>query len=128
MRWIRGTILAAACGIAAAAGTVFFSFIGLDTIATAGEEVRNPKRNVPIGIIAALLLVTVFYMLVAMAAMVAVAAVAAVAEQVHRHEGDNQQDEETILREPHHGNLPVQVSTLPPAIGAAASPTRRYRV
>jgi APA family basic amino acid/polyamine antiporter len=64
-----GEWLPGATGIAAAAGTVFFSFIGLDTIATAGEEVRNPKRNVPIGIIAALVIVTVFYMLVAMAAM-----------------------------------------------------------
>lgn len=64
-----GEFLPGASGIAAAAGTVFFSFIGLDTIATAGEEVRNPKRNVPVGIIAALVIVTVFYMLVAMAAM-----------------------------------------------------------
>ena len=52
-------------GVTAAAGTVFFSFIGLDTIATAGEEVRNPTRDVPIGILAALVIVTVFYMLVA---------------------------------------------------------------
>ncbi|WP_296951149.1 APC family permease [uncultured Massilia sp.] len=56
-------------GVTAAAGTVFFSFIGLDTIATAGEEVKNPTRDVPIGILAALLIVTVFYMLVAIAAM-----------------------------------------------------------
>ncbi|MBV8636177.1 MAG: amino acid permease [Burkholderiaceae bacterium] len=56
-------------GVAAAAGTVFFSFIGLDTVATAGEEVKNPTRNVPLGIIGALLIVTVFYMLVAFAAI-----------------------------------------------------------
>ncbi|MBA5639212.1 amino acid permease [Duganella sp. LX20W] len=56
-------------GVTAAAGTVFFSFIGLDTVATAGEEVRNPRRNVPIGILAALAIVTVFYMLVAVAAL-----------------------------------------------------------
>jgi len=56
-------------GVTAAAGTVFFSFIGLDTVATAGDEVRNPKRNVPIGILAALAIVTVFYMLVAVAAL-----------------------------------------------------------
>jgi APA family basic amino acid/polyamine antiporter len=56
-------------GVTAAAGTVFFSFIGLDTIATAGEEVKDPRRNVPIGILAALIIVTVFYMLVAVAAM-----------------------------------------------------------
>jgi APA family basic amino acid/polyamine antiporter len=56
-------------GVTAAAGTVFFSFIGLDTIATAGEEVKNPTRDVPIGILAALVIVTVFYMLVAIAAL-----------------------------------------------------------
>jgi APA family basic amino acid/polyamine antiporter len=56
-------------GVTAAAGTVFFSFIGLDTIATAGAEVKNPTRNVPIGILAALVIVTVFYMLVAVAAL-----------------------------------------------------------
>ena len=56
-------------GVTAAAGTVFFSFIGLDTIATAGEEVKDPRRNVPIGILSALVIVTVFYMLVAIAAM-----------------------------------------------------------
>jgi APA family basic amino acid/polyamine antiporter len=56
-------------GVTAAAGTVFFSFIGLDTVACAGEEARNPKRNVPIGIVAALLIVTLFYMLVVVAAI-----------------------------------------------------------
>jgi basic amino acid/polyamine antiporter, APA family len=56
-------------GVTAAAGTVFFSFIGLDTVATAGEEVRDPTRNVPRGILAALAIVTVFYLLVAVAAL-----------------------------------------------------------
>ncbi|MET0982505.1 MAG: amino acid permease, partial [Telluria sp.] len=55
-------------GVTAAAGTVFFSFIGLDTIATAGEEVKDPRRNVPIGILMALIIVTVFYLVVALAA------------------------------------------------------------
>jgi len=56
-------------GVTAAAGTVFFSFIGLDTVATAGAEVRNPKRSVPIAILSALAVVTVFYLLVAVAAV-----------------------------------------------------------
>lgn len=60
---------AALAGVTAGAGLVFFSFIGLDTVATAGEEVRNPTRNVPIGILAALGIVTLFYMLVAIAAV-----------------------------------------------------------
>nr|WP_229223881.1 amino acid permease [Duganella sp. sic0402] len=64
-----GIHITGAAGVTAAAATVFFSFIGLDTVATAGEEVKNPKRNVPIGILAALGIVTVFYMLVAVAAM-----------------------------------------------------------
>ena len=56
-------------GVTAAAGTVFFSFIGLDTVATAGAEVRNPRRSVPIAILSALAIVTVFYLLVAVAAV-----------------------------------------------------------
>lgn len=56
-------------GVTAAAGTVFFSFIGLDTVATAGAEVTNPRRNVPVAILAALGIVTVFYLLVAVAAV-----------------------------------------------------------
>ena len=60
---------AALVGVTAGAGLVFFSFIGLDTVATAGEEVRDPTRNVPIGILAALGIVTLFYMLVAIAAV-----------------------------------------------------------
>jgi APA family basic amino acid/polyamine antiporter len=56
-------------GVTAAAGTVFFSFIGLDTVACAGEEVRNPTRNVPIGILSALVIVTVSYMLVSVTAI-----------------------------------------------------------
>jgi APA family basic amino acid/polyamine antiporter len=65
----KGASAGGMAGVAAAAGTVFFSFIGLDTIATAGEEVDNPTRNVPIGILAALLIVTVFYLVVAVAAL-----------------------------------------------------------
>lgn len=56
-------------GVTAAAGTIFFSFIGLDTVATAGEEVKDPKKNVPRGIILALLIVTAGYILVAIAAV-----------------------------------------------------------
>ena len=61
--------LAGMAGVTAASGTVFFSFIGLDTIATAGAEVSNPKRNVPVGILAAMVIVTIFYLLVAVAAV-----------------------------------------------------------
>ena len=52
-------------GIGAAASSIFFSFIGLDAVSTAGEEVRNPRRTLPIAIISALVVVTAVYILVA---------------------------------------------------------------
>lgn len=56
-------------GVSAAAGTVFFSFIGLDAVATAGAEAKNPRRNVPLAIVLALVVVVVTYMLVALAGL-----------------------------------------------------------
>ncbi|WP_421845145.1 amino acid permease [Mycobacterium sp.] len=56
-------------GIGAAAGTIFFSFIGLDAVATAGEEVKDPQQTVPRALIAALVIVTSVYVLVALAAL-----------------------------------------------------------
>jgi len=53
----------AAVGLAA--GTIFFSYIGLDAVSTAGEEVRNPRRNLPLAIIFALITVTAIYVAVA---------------------------------------------------------------
>ena len=60
--WASGS-----AGISAAAGTIFFSFIGLDAVSTAGEEVRDPKRALPRAIIGALLIVVTVYVLVAVA-------------------------------------------------------------
>lgn len=56
-------------GVSAAAGTIFFSYIGLDAVSTASEEVVNPRRNIPIAIIGALLIVTSVYVGVAVAAV-----------------------------------------------------------
>ena len=56
-------------GISAAASTIFFSYIGLDVVSTAGGEAINPRRTLPLGIILSLLLVTGVYMLVAAAAV-----------------------------------------------------------
>ncbi|MFB7248411.1 amino acid permease [Streptomyces populi] len=53
-------------GIGAAASTVFFSFIGLDAVSTAGEEVKNPRRTLPLAIIYSLSVITAMYMLVAL--------------------------------------------------------------
>ncbi len=60
-----------AAGISAAAGTIFFSFIGLDAVATAGEEVKNPQKALPVAIIGALVIVTLVYLAVAGAGLAA---------------------------------------------------------
>ncbi|MFI7418183.1 amino acid permease [Nonomuraea sp. NPDC049684] len=56
-------------GITAAASQVFFSYIGFDAASTAGEEARNPKRDLPLAILLSLLIVTAVYVLVAVAAV-----------------------------------------------------------
>jgi APA family basic amino acid/polyamine antiporter len=58
-------------GITSAAGIIFFSYIGLDAVSTAGEEVHNPRRNLPLAIITALIVVTSIYLLVALVAVAA---------------------------------------------------------
>lgn len=56
-------------GITAAAGAIFFTFIGLDAVSTAGDEVKDPQRTMPRAIIGALLIVVTIYLLVAVAAL-----------------------------------------------------------
>lgn len=56
-------------GIGTAAGTIFFSYIGLDAISTAGDEVKDPQNTMPRALIAALVVVTGVYILVALAAL-----------------------------------------------------------
>jgi basic amino acid/polyamine antiporter, APA family len=58
-------------GISSAAGIIFFSYIGLDAVSTAGEEVKNPRRNLPLAIIFALITVTSIYIAVAVVAVAA---------------------------------------------------------
>jgi APA family basic amino acid/polyamine antiporter len=50
-------------GILGAAGVVFFAFIGFDAVSTAAQEARNPKRDMPIGILGSLAVCTVLYVL-----------------------------------------------------------------
>jgi APA family basic amino acid/polyamine antiporter len=52
-------------GIQAGAAVVFFAYIGFDAVTTVAEEVRNPKRDLPIGIIGSLIICTVVYIVVA---------------------------------------------------------------
>jgi APA family basic amino acid/polyamine antiporter len=52
-------------GIMAAAAVVFFAYIGFDAVSTTAEEAKNPARDLPIGIIASLIICTALYLSVA---------------------------------------------------------------
>ncbi|EOO57689.1 amino acid transporter [Bacillus cereus VD196] len=53
-------------GVTTGAATVFFAYIGFDAVSTAAEEVKNPQRNMPIGIIASLSICTILYIVVSL--------------------------------------------------------------
>jgi basic amino acid/polyamine antiporter, APA family len=48
-------------GILGAAGVVFFAFIGFDAVSTTAQEAKNPKRDMPIGILGSLVICTILY-------------------------------------------------------------------
>ncbi|MBS1667694.1 MAG: amino acid permease [Bacteroidetes bacterium] len=50
-------------GVLAGAGTVFFAFIGFDAVSTAAQEAKNPKKDMPIGILGSLAICTILYIL-----------------------------------------------------------------
>ncbi len=52
-------------GIFRAAGMIFFAYIGFDAVSTAAQEARQPKRDMPIGIIGSLIICTILYVLFA---------------------------------------------------------------
>jgi APA family basic amino acid/polyamine antiporter len=58
-----------AAGVTAAASRLFFSYIGFDAASTAGEEAKNPRRDLPRAIIGSIALITALYILVAIAAI-----------------------------------------------------------
>jgi len=51
-------------GVMTGAGIVFFAYIGFDAVSTAAQEAKNPQKDMPIGIIASLLICTVLYIIV----------------------------------------------------------------
>ncbi|MFO1247377.1 MAG: amino acid permease [Alphaproteobacteria bacterium] len=63
-----------ATGVFGAAASIFFAYVGFDAVSTAAEETKNPQRNVPIGLIGALGICTLFYLLVASGAVGALGA------------------------------------------------------
>jgi len=50
-------------GVLRGAGIVFFAFIGFDAVSTAAQEAKNPKRDMPIGILVSLVICTALYIL-----------------------------------------------------------------
>ncbi len=56
-------------GIIGGAGIIFFSFIGLDAVSTAGDEAKNPKRNLPLAIMFALGIIITLYVVTCIAAL-----------------------------------------------------------
>jgi APA family basic amino acid/polyamine antiporter len=53
-------------GISMGAAIIFFSYIGFDAVSTASEEAKHPQRDIPIGIIASLIICTVLYVAIAL--------------------------------------------------------------
>ncbi|MEK4252092.1 amino acid permease [Paenibacillus sp. FSL W7-1287] len=53
-------------GVLSGAALVFFAFLGFDSVSNAAEEVKNPKRNLPIGIIGSLFICTLLYVSVSL--------------------------------------------------------------
>jgi len=53
-------------GIVRAAGVIFFAYIGFDAVSTAAQETKNPKRDMPIGILGSLVICTVLYIAVSL--------------------------------------------------------------
>ncbi|HJY81669.1 MAG TPA: amino acid permease [Candidatus Binatia bacterium] len=51
-------------GISASAAIVFFAYIGFDAVSTVAEETKDPQRNLPLGILASLVVCTIFYVVV----------------------------------------------------------------
>src|SRR5882724_10376764 len=53
-------------GVLGATGVIFFAYIGFDAVSVAAQEARNPKRDIPIGILGSLLICTVLYILMSL--------------------------------------------------------------
>ncbi len=51
-------------GVLRGAGVVFFAYIGFDAVSTAAQEAKNPKKDMPVGILGSLIICTVLYILV----------------------------------------------------------------
>ncbi len=68
IQWLTGSepMIYGLGGVFAGAALVFFAYLGFDVVATTAEETRNPKRDLPIGIIASRVICTILYCAVAL--------------------------------------------------------------
>ncbi|MFA5593281.1 MAG: amino acid permease [Micavibrio sp.] len=62
--WFSHDELGKPIGVLAGASLVFFAYVGFDAVSTAVEEAKNPKRDIPIGIISSLIFCTLIYVIV----------------------------------------------------------------
>ena len=53
-------------GVFRATGVIFFAYIGFDAVSVAAQEARNPKRDIPIGILGSLIICTILYILMSL--------------------------------------------------------------
>jgi APA family basic amino acid/polyamine antiporter len=53
-------------GVLRGAGVIFFAYIGFDAVSTAAQEAKNPKKDMPMGILGSLVICTILYILVAL--------------------------------------------------------------
>ena len=63
-RRAKGQVRFGLGGITAGAASIFFAYIGFDAVSTAAQEAKNPKRDMPIGILGSLVVCTILYILV----------------------------------------------------------------
>ncbi|ALN16046.1 amino acid permease [Acidipropionibacterium acidipropionici] len=68
LQWFTGSGQTAfgVSGIVAGAALVFFAYIGFDVVATTAEEAKNPKRDVPLGILGSLVVCTILYIAISL--------------------------------------------------------------
>ena len=62
----RGDMSYGFSGVAKAASVIFFAYIGFEAVSTAAQEAKNPKRDIPLGILGSLTICTVLYILVSL--------------------------------------------------------------